>query len=88
MPLTMAGAIEEIPDDKRGAAMGIYQAVYGLGMFIGPVLAGIVLERFSPAGSGEASVVPGYSAVFYMAMAIALIGLVLAVFLTNDHQED
>lgn len=88
MPLTMAGAIEEIPDDKRGAAMGIYQAVYGLGMFIGPVLAGIVLERFSPAGPGEASVVPGYSAVFYMAMAIALIGLVLAVFLTNDHKED
>ena len=79
MPLTMSSAIEEIPDEKRGAAMGIYQAVYGLGMFIGPVLAGMVIERFSADGSGGNDVIPGYTAVFYMAMIIAVIGLVLVL---------
>lgn len=79
MPLTMSSAIEEIPDEKRGAAMGIYQAVYGLGMFIGPVLAGMVIERFSANGSGGNDVIPGYTAVFYMAMIIAVIGLVLVL---------
>ena len=79
MPLTMSSAIEEIPDEKRGAAMGIYQAVYGLGMFIGPVLAGMVIERFSANGSGGNDVIPGYTAVFYMAMIIAVIGFVLVL---------
>lgn len=79
MPLTMSSAIEEIPDEKRGAAMGIYQAVYGLGMFVGPVLAGMVIERFSANGSGGNDVIPGYTAVFYMAMIIAVIGLVLVL---------
>jgi MFS family permease len=77
MPLTMSGAIEEIPEDKRGAAMGIYQAVYGLGMFIGPVLAGFVIERFT---AGGGSMVPGYTAVFMTAMAISLIGLAAVLF--------
>ena len=80
MPLTMASAIEEIPDEKRGAAMGIYQAIYGLGMFIGPVIAGMVLERYTPAGS-QGAPVEGYTAVFYLAMIIALVGMALALFL-------
>lgn len=80
MPQTMSGAIEEIPDEKRGAAMGIYQAVYGLGMFVGPVLAGLIMERFPAAASGGSEAVPAYSAVFFMAMIIALAGLVLTLF--------
>ncbi|MBR2853034.1 MAG: hypothetical protein IKE81_01810, partial [Clostridia bacterium] len=53
--------------------------VYGLGMFIGPVLAGMVIERFSANGSGGNDVIPGYTAVFYMAMIIAVIGFVLVL---------
>ena len=83
MPLTMSSAIEEIPNEKRGAAMGIYQAIYGLGMFIGPVLAGLVIERFSAAGSGGNDRIPGYAAVFRMAMMISLIGLVLVLLIRN-----
>lgn len=81
MPLTMASAIETVPNEKRGAAMGIYQAIYGIGMFVGPVLAGAVIERF---GGTEPGVVPvqGYIANFYVAMAVALFGGLLAVLLT------
>ena len=85
MPLTMASAIETIPNEKRGAAMGIYQAIYGLGMFIGPVIGGYVIEKF---GGTAANTVPvqGYVANFYVAMIIALIGGLLALILTKRRQ--
>ena len=83
MPLTMSSAIEEIPNEKRGAAMGIYQAVYGLGMFIGPVIAGMVIERVS-AGPEQNIVVSGYTAVFTLAMAVSLVGMVLAFILGKE----
>ena len=62
--------------------MGIYQALYGVGMFIGPVLGGFIIEKFGGEGS---SLVPvqGYVANFYAAMIIALIGAVFAFILSR-----
>ena len=88
MPLTMASAIESIPDEKRGAAMGIYQAIYGLGMFLGPLFAGAVIERFSVAGAETIDTVPGYIATFYAAMGLAVIGGILALALTRGKRAD
>jgi MFS family permease len=64
--------------------MGIYQAVYGLGMFLGPVIAGAVIEKFSfsPIMS-QPQLVRGYSANFYVSMGIALAGMVLAFILNR-----
>ena len=86
MPLTMSSAIESIPDARRGAAMGIYQAVYGLGMFLGPVIAGWVIERFSTAG--DLAAVPGYVANFYVAMGIAIVGGALAAALVRGRRRN
>ena len=84
MPITMASAIQDIPNERRGAAMGIYQAVYGLGMFLGPVLAGWVIERFSGTGAaGEILAVPGYVANFRVGAAIAVLGGLAAGLLTR-----
>ena len=84
MPLTMSSAIETVPDARRGAAMGIYQAVYGLGMFLGPVIAGSVIERFSAGGQAAVS---GYAANFHVAMGIALIGGALALALVQGRRK-
>ena len=85
MPLTMASAIETVPDARRGAAMGIYQAVYGAGMFIGPVIAGIIIDRFG--GTGEhVNLIAGYTANFYAAMCVAVCGGILAVLLTKSEK--
>lgn len=77
VPLTMSGAIEAIPVERRGAAMGFYQSVYGLGMFLGPVVAGAVVEAFS---AGE-SLAPGYKANFYVMAVVACAGALIAYFL-------
>jgi len=85
MPLTMASAVETVPDSRRGAAMGIYQAVYGLGMFLGPVIAGNVIERFSLGGT---DLVRGYSANFHVCAVIAAAGIVLAFLFTRRAKKD
>ncbi|MFC5451463.1 MFS transporter [Paenibacillus aestuarii] len=43
----MALSIKHMPADKRATAMGFFQAIYGLGMFVGPVLMGIIGDWFA-----------------------------------------
>ncbi|WP_409344351.1 MFS transporter [Paenibacillus sp. MBLB4367] len=40
-PVLMALSIKHISPEKRATAMGFYQAIYGLGMFVGPLFMGI-----------------------------------------------
>ncbi|WP_438447877.1 MFS transporter [Gorillibacterium sp. sgz5001074] len=50
MPLLLGLAIQEIEPAKRATAMGFYQAVYALGMFSGPFVAGWLNESYGLAG--------------------------------------
>lgn len=45
--LFMSSAIEGCPARSKSTAMGFYQAVYGIGMTIGPVIMGFAAENFS-----------------------------------------
>lgn len=45
-PLLMGLSIKNFATDKRSTAMGVFQAIYGLGMFGGPVLAGVLSSNF------------------------------------------
>lgn len=42
LPLMMGQCLKNIPKEKKGTAMGFYQAVYGIGMVIGPYTVGLV----------------------------------------------
>jgi len=75
LPLTMAQAVQDISNEKRGAAMGMYQAIYGAGMFLGPVIAGAMIKWFTSAES----TVPGYTANFVMCAVIAVLGAGIAL---------
>ncbi|MGG2200154.1 MULTISPECIES: MFS transporter [Paenibacillus] len=65
LPLLLGLSIEHIPDEKRATAMGFYQAVYAIGMFAGPFLAG-GLNEWGGLKSG-----------FYLAGALGLTAAVL-----------
>lgn len=43
-PLLMGLSIKNVATDKRATAMGIFQAVYGLGMFMGPTIVGALTD--------------------------------------------
>lgn len=76
VPLFISDAIADIEKSCRGAAMGFYQAVYGLGMFVGPMVAGAVIERFSQGG-----LMAGYTANFYVMAAVSLGGALISLVL-------
>lgn len=45
-PLLMGIGIEEIKNDLRATAMGFFQASYGIGMVLGPILLGFVSDNY------------------------------------------
>lgn len=50
LPLLLGLSIQTITPDKRATAMGFYQAVYAVGMFAGPFLAGWINNASGLAG--------------------------------------
>lgn len=71
-PSLMSLSVSRLPDEKRATAMGFYQAVYGLGIFAGPWLAGLLADRFN------------LSAAFWFTAVLALAaGLAAAGFIPN-----
>lgn len=67
-PLLLGMAIESIPKEKRATAMGIYQALYAIGMFVGPFLAGMLNSTM------------GIVAGFYFAGTLGFVAVILIVF--------
>jgi MFS family permease len=45
--ILMGLSVKHMPSEKRATAMGFFQSIYGLGMFIGPVFIGIIEDIFS-----------------------------------------
>ncbi len=64
-PLLLGLSIEHIEEEKRATAMGFYQAVYAIGMFAGPFVAGSLNEW------------GGLKSGFYLAGVLGLLAAVL-----------
>ncbi len=45
-PALLGLSIRDVADHERTAAMGLHQAVYGIGMFSGPFVAGLLAEQW------------------------------------------
>lgn len=62
----MSLSIRAVAPDHRATAMGVYQALYSIGMLAGPIMGGVVGDRF------------GLGSVFYMAGGASLLAACLA----------
>lgn len=67
-PLLMGLSIKNVTNDKRATAMGIFQAIYGLGIFMGPTVVGALTDSI------------GIKWGFITISAVALSGVFAAVF--------
>lgn len=45
-PLLMGLGIEQIDQSKRATAMGMFQAIYGIGMVLGPIFLGFIAQAY------------------------------------------
>jgi MFS family permease len=72
-PVMMGMSIQQVVDERRSTAMGLFQAVYGVGMFAGPGLSGVFADA--------AGIRPMFAAT---AVACLLAGLALTYWLTRE----
>lgn len=71
-PLLMGLSIKNVSSDKRATAMGVYQSVYGLGMFMGPTVEGALSDGI------------GIRWGFITIGIVALIGVLIALLYNED----
>lgn len=64
-PVLMGLSIKSVPQSQRASAMGAFQAIYALGMTIGPAVSGFISDQF------------GLNAVFWVSAVACLLGLPL-----------
>lgn len=64
-PLLLGMAVETVPDEKRATAMGAYQSLYAIGIFMGPFVAGLLNSKI------------GLDAGFYF---VGVLGLIATIF--------
>lgn len=50
-PMLMSLSVWAVPPDRKGTAMGIFSALYAVGMFLGPGISGVYADRYSLAGA-------------------------------------
>ena len=72
--LMMAAAILEIEPARRATAMGFFQAIYGIGMTLGPQIVGM----FGRSAAGETNL-PGLVVGFFFVAATQVVGGVLSM---------
>jgi MFS family permease len=68
-PILMGLAIQGVPAEDKATAMGFYQAVYAIGMFLGPATGGFIGDAF------------GLKGVFFCASIIYVAASVMSAFM-------
>ena len=76
MPTTLSIINNTFPKNERARAVAIWSAVAGIGMMIGSVISGVLLEHFT------------WHSLFYFSGTIAVIGLVANHFLVRESKDE
>jgi MFS family permease len=63
-PVLMGLSIKTVEPDKRATAMGFFQAIYAVGMFVGPFLVGLISDAVGLTGGFLATAAVGAVAAF------------------------
>ena len=74
-PLSLSILVDAYPAERRTAAIGIWASVAGLGFLAGPIVGGLLIERF------------GWPSVFFVKVPIAVVGFVVALLAVRESRE-
>ena len=75
MPATLSVIMDVFPREERGKAIGIWSAIAGVGIGLGPFVGGLLLEWFS------------WSSVFWLNVPIVAVALVAGRFLVPESRD-
>lgn len=81
VPASMWPAVAKMVDEKRiGTAYGLMFSIQNIGLWIFPILAGVLLDRTNPPGTANLD----YTATIIMFALLGLVGLVFAILLKRE----
>nr|WP_237179331.1 MFS transporter [Paenibacillus sp. MMS18-CY102] len=75
-PLLLSLAIREAPISERATAMGFYQAVYAMGMFAGPFVAGWMNDQW------------GINSGFWLGGAVGIFAAALTYYWSSSRRQN
>jgi MFS family permease len=70
-PLLMALSVKSVEDKVKATAMGVFQSLYAMGMFIGPVMVGVISDI---AGMNQGFWLCGLMGIFGVVIAARFVG--------------
>jgi len=76
MPATLSIISATFPDRERSQAIAIWAAIFGLGVGVGPVVGGLLLERFE------------WNAVFYVNLPVVAVALAGGAYFLADSKDE
>jgi len=72
MPATLAIIMHVFPPEERGKAIGVWASLTGVGIALGPITGGLLIEHFS------------WSAIFFINIPVAVVALTAGAFLVPN----
>jgi len=75
LPATLAIVTNVFPREERGRAIGVWAGINGFGIALGPIIAGLLIERF------------GWPWVFLYNLPIAVVAMIGAILLVPDSRD-
>ena len=76
MPATLSIISATFPDHERSQAIAIWAAIFGLGVGVGPVVGGLLLEQFE------------WNAVFYVNLPVVVVALAGGAYFLADSKDE
>ncbi len=74
-PLSLSILVDAYPAERRTTAIGIWASVAGLGFLAGPIVGGLLIERF------------GWPSVFFVNVPLAVVGFVVALVSVRESRD-
>jgi MFS family permease len=75
LPTTLAIITNVFPKEERGKAIGVWAGLNGIGVALGPIIGGLIIENLS------------WHWIFYVNLPIAAVALVLGWFLVPNSRD-
>ncbi|MCX6808560.1 MAG: MFS transporter [Candidatus Berkelbacteria bacterium] len=87
MPATLSLIAANFEKRERGMAMGLWGAVSGLGIVLGPILGGYLTDKGLPSLNGILHISQYWRYVFYINIPIGIIAVLLSFFVIRESMD-
>lgn len=89
MPATLSLIAANFKKEERGGAMGVWGAIAGLGIVLGPIVGGYLTDKGLGAGINDfLGITENWRYVFYINLPIGIVALLASIFIIKESKDN